>query len=384
MTIDEKRQAFKDWAFGMFIHYGLYSVHGRGEWLYYKERMPDEDYFKVKSEFKPQKGCQRKWAELAKRAGMKYMILTTRHHDGYFLGEEFIREYCEACREFGLGVGLYYSVTDWSDRDFRKGALDTDWKNFVKKAHDQLTHLMTNYGKIDYLFYDGCPYPETWEMDSLHQKLRELQPELLISCRCRREEDVHSSEGHCGAHPGKVWESCYTLNNSWGYNKYDKAWKSPEELIRLLFVLRHNGGNLLLNVAPMADGSIQKEEIEILDVIGGWLEKNGEAVYEVQPYPFEYYDQELSTASGNSAYIYFPEYFGPEHLITGIGNEIQKITLLNDGRDIAFKQEPERLSLLDLGFRKDGELPRILKLNLDGEPVGIRNSMMPDLNIRTN
>jgi alpha-L-fucosidase len=385
MILQEKKQLFADWGYGMFIHYGIYSILGRGEWVMFKERMKNEDYFKFAPEFKPKRGCAREWAALAQRAGMKYMVLTTRHHDGFFLGSKLLHEYCDACREYGLGVGFYYSVMDWSDSNFKKGPYAPEWTGFVGKTHRQIKELMTDYGNVDYLFYDGCPPAEHWNAKGLHAELRKLQPSLLISCRCHLDEDVYSFEGHSGAYPGKTWESCYTLNNSWGYNKYDRNWKTPETVIDLLTSLRHNGGNLLLNIGPLPDGSVLLEDAVILETIGKWLEKNGESIYDVKPYPFDYMDQEISTGRGNTVYIRLNnDCRGPERMITGIGNKVLKMTMLTGGEEIAFKQDCDKITLTGLSFRQEEELPRVLKLELDGAPRGIRNPMMPDLSIRIN
>jgi alpha-L-fucosidase len=196
---------------------------------------------------------------------------------------------------------------------------------------------------------------------------------------------VYSFEGHSGAYPGKTWESCYTLNNSWGYNKYDRNWKTPETVIDLLTSLRHNGGNLLLNIGPLPDGSVLLEDAVILETIGKWLEKNGESIYDVKPYPFDYMDQEISTGRGNTVYIRLNnDCRGPERMITGIGNKVLKMTMLTGGEEIAFKQDCDKITLTGLSFRQEEELPRVLKLELDGAPRGIRNPMMPDLSIRIN
>ena len=382
MEHEEYRRRFHDFAYGMFIHYGLYTIHARGEWVMSKERMTDEEYFKVLPQFKNNGELAEKWVETAARCGMRYACLTTRHHDGYFIGSELVGSFCNACRKHGLGVGLYYSVGDWSDRDFRGGAEGKNWGRFVEKTHRQLRELMSDYGRIDYLFYDGCPDPHNWDAKNLHGELRKLQPGLLISCRCGLDEDIASSEGHTGTHPG-TWESCYTLNDHWGYNQYDRNWKSPEEIITLLMTLRHNNGNLLLNIGPMPDGSIQPEELRRLETVGRWLSHNGEAVYEVTPHPFNYKDQEISTGHGSTVYIMLQaDYLGPRRIICGIGNRIRKITLLEDRSDIAFRQEADKVYLTGLSFGKEGGLPRVLKIDLDSAPFGIHNPMWPENNFR--
>jgi len=377
-----KQELFHSWAYGMFVHYGLYSIPARGEWLLCKERMPLDEYFRLKDEFHPQPGIARGWASLARRAGMKYMCLTTRHHDGFFVGDALVREYCEACREFGLGVGLYYSVGDWSDTTFWNGPSDPRWGDFVARTHRQLKELMSEYGEIDYLFYDGCPRPETWGAAELHQELRKLQPALLISCRCGLDEDVFSSEQHSGQHNG-CWESCYTLNGSWGYNQYDRGWKTAEEVIDLLTALAHNGGNLLLNIGLRADGSIQTEERAVLERVGDWLKVNGDAVYGVKPHPFDYDDQEISVEKDGAVYIRLHhDYRGPERLLCGIGNKVTSITLLSTGARLAFRQERDRIFLDGLPYKQAHELPRVLRLEIEGKPFGVPNPMSPRLNFR--
>ncbi|GAG26198.1 unnamed protein product, partial [marine sediment metagenome] len=200
---------FREARFGMFIHYGLYSLLGRHEWVMCYERIPKEEYRKLAQRFKPKKRIMSEWTALAKKAGMRYMCLTTRHHDGFALfdtkasdynsvktavGRDLIREYVDACRKAGMRIGLYYSVADWGDQGFVDGPKKNPqgWKRFVKIAHTQLLELMSNYGKIDYLFYDGCPPPKTWGCAALNAEIRCLQPEILISDRCALDEDVAS------------------------------------------------------------------------------------------------------------------------------------------------------------------------------------------------
>ena len=383
MASEAKKRLFHDWAYGMFVHYGLYSIYGLGEWYLSKERLELEDYFKVAPDFKPPAGAARNWAALAKRAGMKYLCLTTRHHDGFFVGDDLLKEYCAACREFGLGVGFYYSVMNWADEDYRKGPESPEWRRFEERTCRQIKELMTDYGPVDYLFYDGCPPPNTWRVKELHEEIRKLQPELLISCRCRREEDVFSCEQHIKAMPGKLWEGCFTLNDSWGYHRHDHNWKSPEEVVKLLTTMVHNGGNLLLNVGPMADGTIQEEAVKLLESVGAWLRRNGEAVYGAAPHPFNYCDQEISTAQGDTAYIVLHnDCRGPERKLCGIDNRVKGITLLATGEEIAFEQSGDKIRLSGLPFKKAGELPRVLKLELEGQPFGIRNPMFPDCDIK--
>ena len=255
MTIAEKKKIFNRWGYGLFIHYGLYSVYGLGEWLMFLERRNPEEYYRgALPGFRPEKGCARKWVELAVRGGMRYAVLTTRHHEGFFIGEELLHEFAGACREHGLGVGFYYSVADWSDPDYRGGPNSPEsWARFVSGTHRRIRELMTGYGKIDYLFYDGCPPPGTWRMHDLHREIRSLQPEMLVS-RCGEDTDLKSCEGHANGDPNGIWESCYTLQRgSWGYCKNSPVDKTPCQVAEMLSVekesiSRMESGKIVLNL----------------------------------------------------------------------------------------------------------------------------------------
>ena len=214
-------ERFRNNRFGMFIHYGLYSLLNRREWAMYYERIPVDEYRKLADQFHPEKLDVADWVKLAKESGAKYICLTTRHHEGFCLFEtattafnsvktaakrDFVREFLEACRAEDMRPALYYSVADWSDAGYTGGpkVCPVEWQRYVDTAHAQLRELMSNYGQIDYLFYDGCPDPADWGAAEINAELRQLQPDLLISDRCQLDEDVASSENHVRSH-SKVW-----------------------------------------------------------------------------------------------------------------------------------------------------------------------------------
>jgi len=384
---------FRQARYGMFIHYGLYSLLGRHEWAMCYERIPFNDYRKLADRFNPEKLNMNYFAKLAWDSGMRYMCLTTRHHEGFALwdtrvsdfnsvkthcGRDFVKEYVDACRKHGLHVGLYYSVADWGDEGFVAGPKKnpSGWRNFVSIAHQQLIELMTNYGKIEYLFYDGCPPPDTWGSREINSEIRRLQPGILISDRCGTEEDVKSAEQYTIGDPGKLWENCMTINQSWGYNYGDTNWKGPRDIIHTLMTCAHNGGNLLLNVGPRADGTIQKEAAAVLRKIGKWLKENGEAVYGTEPHPFSYADQKLSTSKENTVYIALHFYHGPETIIAGIGNKVKSVRLLSDGRNIAYRQEGNRVFCTGLPETPPDLFFSVLKMELDGKPKGVPNILL--------
>lgn len=379
---------FRNNRFGMFIHYGLYSLLDRREWAMYYERIPVDEYRKLADQFKPDSLNVEDWVILAKETGMKYMCLTTRHHDGFCLFDtaetdfnsvkaaakrDFVREFVDACRKHEIRPTLYYSVADWSDKGYTDGPHKNPegWKKFIKTAHNQLKELMSNYGPIDYLFYDGCPPPEDWKGAELNRELRRLQPELLISDRCQLDEDIASSENHVRKHD-KPWECCMTTNESWGCNYGDPHRKTSYNLIHSLAVCIHNGGNYLLNLGPLPDGSVHPEDRRLFEEIGGWVKRNQEAVYGTTAAPFNYHDYKLSCAKGNTAYVAFHFYCGPETIVCGIGNKVQKIRLLCTGEEIEFHQEGDRVFITGLPKEWPDIMP-VIAMELDGAPVGVPN-----------
>lgn len=384
MTIAEKKRIFSRWGYGLFIHYGLYSTYGLGEWMMFLERRDAGEYYReALPHFKPRKGCAEEWVELAVRGGMRYAVLTTRHHEGYFVGEELLHEFVNACRAHELGIGFYYSVADWSDPDYCVGPrIPESWERFVRKTHRQIREIMTGYGKIDYLFYDGCPPPETWRLRELHREIRAIQPEMLIS-RCVEDVDLKSCEGHANGDPERLWESCYTMQPCWGYNKNEPVDKTPAQVAKMLSDNRHNGGNLLLNIGPMADGTVPPDQREIIETVGKWVKTNQEALFDVEPHPFRYYDREITTSNGNIAYMRLVRMYGPERRIGGIGNRIRRITFLDNGREIMFQQKDDVVTLYGMPEISRNDMPRFIRIELDGPPIGIRNPKNPDCSIKT-
>ena len=379
---------FQDNRFGMFIHYGLYSLLDRREWAMYYERIPVAEYRLLADRFSPKVGVVEEWIRLAKKTGMKYACLTTRHHEGFCLfdtaftdfnsvktaaGRDLVREFVDACRSNDIRPTLYYSVADWSDSGYTSGPVKdpAGWARFVETAHGQLKELMTNYGPIDYLFYDGCPTPDSWRVTELHQELRRLQPELLISDRCEVDEDVASSEGHLGAHK-KAWECCMTTNDSWGCNYGDPRRKSAFTLVSALATCMHDGGNMLLNFGPLADGSPHPDDLPLYEEFGGWVQRNAEAIYGTTPAPFQKHDYKLSCARGNTAYIVFHFYHGPETIVCGIGNRVLRLRLLSPAQDIAFRQEGDKVYLTGLPEEWPDIMP-VIAMELDGPPLGVPN-----------
>jgi len=323
--------------FGMFIHFGLYSVIGRHEWAMEMEGIPVAEYEKLAEQFNPKPYAAREWARLAKRAGMKYMVMTTKHHEGFCLfdteftdycapkracGRDLVAEFVEAARAEGLRVGFYYSLMDWHHPDGARCAEDeAARKRFVKYIHGQVRELMTNYGKIDILWYD-VPWPldaEGWESAKMNRMVRELQPDIIINNRSGLPEDFSTPEQHVRGEPaGRAWEACMTMNDSWGYHKADDNWKTPKQILRYLITCARDGGNYLLNIGPKPDGSVPEESVHILNVVGEWMDKYGHTIYGAEPCDVKRSCFANFTRKGTTLYVHVHFWPGREWAIGGI------------------------------------------------------------------
>jgi alpha-L-fucosidase len=317
ILMSDKKDRVKWWSearFGMFIHWGLYAIPAVGEWVMYHNNIKIKEYEKLAGEFNPVKYDPRSWAKLVKDAGMKYVVLTAKHHDGFCLFDskltsytsaktaakkDLIAEYVEACNAENLGVGLYYSIKDWHHPNYpfpntdRMVCLEPEVRTpcvnkYFKYMTGQLKELLTNYGKIDILWFDGTD--PIFNGKLLSEKIRKLQPDILINERLLSgDEDFITPEQ---AIPERlvikngreaVWESCNTMTgNCWGYDKYDKAFRSAKELLRLLVYSAANGGNCLLNIGPHGDGTVPPEIQSHLSKIGKWMKKYGNSIYNTQ------------------------------------------------------------------------------------------------------
>ena len=396
--------------FGMFLHWGLYSIPARGEWMRSFEKLTDEEYGKYFEEFNPVDYDPKKWAKLAKKAGMKYMVLTAKHHDGFCLfdsgytdfkatntkcGRDLIKEYVEAVRAEGLKVGLYYSLLDWHHEDyphFSDGAHPMYqnpaypdegrvWERYVEYLHNQVRELCTNYGKIDILWFDysfGEYSGEKWGATRLVNMVRQLQPGVIIDNRLEvrgsglgslasgnplpyhgdfvSPEQIIPQEGirDINGNP-LIWEACFTMNDSWGYNLKDKYFKPAPMLIRKLVECVSKGGNMLLNVGPDARGNFPEESVSRLKEIGKWMEKNGESIYGCGMSDMPRPDFGRITQKGNKLYYHiFDNTIGPVPLIGIEKKDVKKIRLISAGAEVPIadnwvsKNYPE-ITFADLG-----------------------------------
>jgi alpha-L-fucosidase len=382
--------------FGMFIHWGLYSILGRGEWVKHNEKIPDEEYEKLADEFKPKHFHADEWAGLAKAAGMKYMVMVTRHHDGFALWDspgsynnfttaktgakrDFVKEYTDACRKAGLRVGVYYSPMDWRFPGyFKPHELLNNALLMKKQAHDQVEELVSKYGPIDIMWYDGSWLAHKgsdpdgawlWDPVKLNQTVRKYNPKTVINPRSGWEGDFYCDEG---SHEitGKIipvpWEKnlCICSGTSWGWMENDPV-TDFEDLITMLVNVFVRDGNVLLNVGPDRDGVIPEPVVERLKEVGQWMGQYGESVYGTRGGPFQPVDRVFGTTySENKIYIHIQDYKEFEKLqLPAIKQRIISCTNLSGG-EASFTQDEDGIRI-SVPERYRSSVDTVIKLELD-------------------
>jgi alpha-L-fucosidase len=388
--------------FGMFIHWGLYSLIGQHEWAMENEGIPVAQYELLAKHFTPKPNAARDWARLARRSGQKYMVMTTKHHEGFCLwdtkltnycaakqgpGRDLVREYVEAARAEGLRVGFYYSLMDWHHPDGARCATDEDArKRFVEYTHGLIRELLTNYGKIDVLWYD-VRWPlnaEQWESARMNKMVFELQPDIIVNNRNGLPGDFSTPEQRIEAAKGGIaWEACMTLNDSWGYHKSDDNWKNAKTVIRNLVQCSKDTGNYLLNIGPKPDGSIPEESVRILETVGMWLEKNGSAIYGSEVCQADRGIFTGYTRKGNTTYFhvhYWPgdtpaqqwlSFYQPPTVIAmgGFQTKVRSARFLVSGKPIEFKQDEFALRLTGLPAQPPDDPVTVIAIECEGEPI---------------
>ena len=370
---DAQRDARMAWwrqaRFGMFIHWGIYSVpagtyngkqiSGIGEWIMNRAKIPVAEYKKFAKQFNPVKYDPNQWVRLAKEAGMKYIVITSKHHDGFALfdskvtdwdivdatpyGKDLLKPLAEACRKYGLKLGFYYSqAQDWNHPggaasgghwdDAQEGSMD----EYIKKiAVPQVKEILTNYGDIAVLWWDTPRGMNTERADML-QPLINLQPGIITNNRLGGgyQGDCSTPEQHIPATGlDSDWETCMTMNHTWGFKSYDHDWKSPETLIRNLVDIASKGGNYLLNVGPTAEGEIPHPSIERLKIIGQWMKNYGGSIYETTASPFAWLTWGRCTKKTfiNGATLYLHVFDWPADgklVVPGLKNEVKQAYLM--------------------------------------------------------
>jgi alpha-L-fucosidase len=384
---ERRIQWWREAKFGMFIHWGLYSLLGRHEWAMEEEGIPVAEYEQLAKLFKPKPDAARDWAKLAKRAGMRYMVMTSKHHEGFCHfdtkltnysapkqgpGRDLAREFLDAARAEGLRCGFYYSLMDWHHPDGAKCATDeAARRRFVDYIHGQIRELCTNYGKLDILWYDVA-WPldaKGWESQKMNDMVLQLQPDIIVNNRNLLPGDFGTPEQEIRAEKeGRDWEACMTMNESWGYHKADDNWKSPKTIVRNLVSCARDGGNYLLNIGPMPDGSIPEESARILNAVGAWAEKNGNSVYGAERCRVRNSLFANFTRKGNALYIHVHFWPGETASIGGLQTKVKSARLLASGKPVSFKQEDFRVQFTGLPATAPDNPVTVIVAECESEP----------------
>ena len=396
--------------FGMFIHWGLYALPARHEWIKNIEKITEEKYQKYFEYFDPDMYDPREWARAAKKAGMKYAVLTTKHHEGFCLfdsaytdykatntkaGRDLVREYVDAFREEGLKVGFYYSLIDWHHPDFPIDPLHPrrdddnidelnkgrDIRRYAEYMRNQVTELLTNYGKIDILWFDFS-YPNAeyrgmkgkgkldWEAEELIATARRLQPEIIIDNRTEIEQDLWTPEQYQPTDwirddDGNrvVWEACQTFSGSWGYHRDESTWKTPEMLIRMLVNTVSCGGNLLMNVGPTARGYFDDRAVNALDAIGSWMKYNSRSIYGCTQSEFKAPADVRYTQKEGRLYVHIYAYPYRHLRLPGLADKVDYAQFLHDNSEIFFEEKDGDI-VLELPYVKPNQIVPVIELML--------------------
>ena len=366
-------QRWREARFGLFIHWGPVSLKGTEiGWSRGGERrgrtgtgsIPVEVYDNLYKEFNPVKFDAKEWVEIAREAGMKYLVFTTKHHDGFSMfeskytdyritspespyGRDVVAELAEACHDGGIGLGFYYSPVDWYHPDYRTETHD----KYIKFMHGQVRELCSNYGSVDIMWFDGLQihpmsgsggenyydpeWAKDWDSHALFKMIRRLQSHVIINNRCGLEGDFDTPEQHVGFYQtDRPWESCITICRQWAWKPDDKL-KSLDECIRTLVICAGGDGNLLLNVGPMPNGEIEPRQVERLREIGGWLKVNGDSIYGTRGGPIPPQSWGVTTHKKNTMYLHVFSEGGPVIALPNMKATIISAALI-DGTEVEY------------------------------------------------
>lgn len=404
----QARETFQDNKFGIFIHWGLYSMLGQGEWVMHNRDIDHKEYEKLASAFNPVKFDADAWVKAIKNSGAKYICITSRHHDGFSLfhsaqspynvvdatpfGRDILKELADACHKYDIRLHFYYSHLDWGRDDYvplgRTGhgthrQLDGTWERYIDFMKGQLTELLTNYGPIGAIWFDGLwdrdeeeggMKPERWDLYSQYELIHSLQPACLVANNHHIDiipgEDIQIFERDI---PGQnlygyseqaisrlPLETCQTMNRTWGYNITDSLYKSSKFLIQYLVRTVGKGANLLLNIGPQPNGELPAEALKRLNDMGEWMNKNGKTIYETRGGVVAPAEWGVTTQKDNILYVHVLE---PNQTIflPYQGNKLLKAKAFSDGKPVKFTQVKEGI-VLSFGKEQTDDVDFIVEL----------------------
>lgn len=396
------RAWYRDAKFGMFVHWGVYSQLGQGEWVMENRSIPVDTYEWLASAFNPVKFDAHAWVSLAKAAGVRYITITSRHHDGFSMfatkatrynivdwtpfARDPMRALADECRQAGIKLFFYYSQLDWHNTDYwprgRTGHStgrpeSGDWNRYIDFMNRQLTELLTNYGPIGGIWFDGMwDKPDAdWQLDRTYALIHRLQPAALIVPNHhqapRPGEDVQTFEqdlpgaNTAGFNTREIGslplETSLTMNQSWGFNITDHRFKSTRDLIGYLVRAAGNDANLLLNIGPRPDGTIQPEAVERLRAIGEWLHVYGASVYGTRGGPIRPRSWGATTRRGDSIFVHVLDWPDDVLALPDVGTQVTGAAMLRDGSRIKFSQSTRGLTL-ELPTAMPDEIDRVVVL----------------------
>ena len=412
----EARKWFEEAKFGLFIHWGVYSVLGDGEWVMNNQNISIKEYERLPGFFNPIEFDADEWVKMAKEAGMKYITITSRHHDGFSMfdsaasdyniidktpyGKDVLKMLSDACRKQGIKLFFYYSQLDWYRDDyFPRGRTGNgisgrgkgDWNDYIEFMKAQLTELLTNYGEIGGIWFDGQWDQHEWDgkrfgkikadfkLKEVYELIHKLQPQALIGSNHhlspnpgedfqmfekdlpgKGTKDFATSKDDIGNLPLEV---CETINGSWGFNLKDRKHKSEKELIQYLIKAAGYDSNLLLNVGPMPNGEIQEEHIKSLEKIGRWVKQYGETIYQTRKGPIDPTDQVVSTRKENKIFIHVLDPSKEKLVIENFNEKIKKINYFDSGKKVNYSYNRSTLKI-DLQKENIDNIDTILEITL--------------------
>ncbi|MCB9058597.1 MAG: alpha-L-fucosidase [Calditrichae bacterium] len=419
---DKRMQWWREARFGMFIHWGLYAIPagewkgetGYGEWIRTSAEIPLEEYNQFINQFNPVNFDADQWVKMAKNAGMKYIVITSKHHDGFCLWDskqtdfdvmsspfkrDIMKELAEACRKNDMKICWYHSIMDWHHPDYLprrnwetdRSSEGADFDRYVDYMKAQLKELLTNYGDISVLWFDG-EWESTWTRNrgkDLYDYVRSIQPDIIINNRVgagRSGMEGLNKEGEYAGDfgtpeqqipatglPGVDWETCMTMNSHWGWNKNDTKWKSTSQIIQMLADIASKGGNYLLNVGPKADGTFPQKAIDRLQQIGDWMKTNGEAIYGTTASPFKNLNWGRCTQKplpiGTRLYLHVFDWPKDNNLvIPGIFNEpVQAYLLAEKDSKLKISRNEDALTIT-IPEKAPDLINSVVVLDIEGKP----------------